>query len=159
MRRLLLAPVVPLAALAGCAGPAVPDLGKAEADVRAADAHWLEAAKAHDLERTLGYWSDDAVLMVPGAAPIVGKEALRKFVSDSFAIPDFSISWVMDKVQVAKGGDMAYATGSNQITLTTPDGQHLVQHNNALELWRRQADGSWTCVVDVASPAEQKPPS
>ena len=148
-----------LAGAAGCAGPAAPDLAKAEADIRAADGQWLEAAKAHDVERTVSYWSDDATLLVPGSPPIVGKEALRKFVSDSFAVPDFSITWVMDRTQLAQGGDMAYATGTNQITLTTPEGQHVVQHNNALEVWRRQADGSWKCVVDVASPAEQKPPS
>lgn len=142
-----------LAALGGCSSSAVPDLAKAEAEVRAADAQWREAAAAHDLERTVSYWSDDAQLLVPGAPPIVGRDAIRKFVSDAFAAPDFSITWVIDKVTIAKGGDLAYGTGTNQISLTTPDGKHVVEQNKAVEVWRREADGSWKCVVDVATPA------
>src|SRR5215472_7101529 len=91
--------------------------------------------------------------MVPGAPPIVGKVAIRKYVSDAFATPDFAITWSIDKVQVAKAGDLAYATGSNQITLTAPDGKHVVQGNNAIEVWKRDADGAWHCVLDAAIPA------
>lgn len=140
-------------ATAGCHGTP-PDLRKAEAEIRAADSAWLAAAGAHDLERTVSYWSDDAVLVAPGAAPVRGKEALRKYVADAFAIPDFSITWTIDEVQVAKSADLAYATGSNQISLTTPDGKHVVERNHAVEVWRKDPDGTWRCVVDVASPEE-----
>jgi uncharacterized protein (TIGR02246 family) len=139
-------------ATAGCHGQPPPDLRKAEAEVRAADAAWLEAAGAHDLERTVAYWSGDAVLMAPGVAPVRGKEALRKYVSDAFATPDFSITWTLDAVQVAKSADLAYATGSNQISLTTPDGKHVVERNQAVEVWRKDPDGAWRCVLDIASP-------
>ncbi|HEY7964990.1 MAG TPA: DUF4440 domain-containing protein [Steroidobacteraceae bacterium] len=136
-----------LAALAACQGGADP--GHAEAEIRAADAHWLAAARAHDLERTLSYWSDDVILMQPGSAPLVGKDALRKYVKESFAIPDFSISWVIDRVWIAKSGDLAYATGTDEISLTTPDGKHVVEHNDSVGIWRRGPDGAWKCAVDI----------
>jgi uncharacterized protein (TIGR02246 family) len=141
-----------LAVVSGCQGPPPPDPQQAAAAIRTADAAWLAAAQAHDLERTVSYWSDDAQLLVPGAAPIVGKDAIRKYVSDAFAVRDFSISWNIDTVQVARAGDMAYAVGSNQIALTAPDGAHVVEHNKAVEVWRRDADGAWRCILDVASP-------
>jgi uncharacterized protein (TIGR02246 family) len=144
---------VALAVAAGCQGQPPPDLQQAVAAIRAADATWLAAAQAHDLERTVSYWSDDAQLLVPGAAAIVGKDAIRKYVSDAFAARDFSIAWSIDTVQVARGGDLAYAVGSNQITLTAPDGTRVVEHNKAVEVWRRDADGAWRCVLDAASPA------
>ena len=136
-----------LAALAACRGGADP--GHAEAEIRATDARWLAAARAHDLERTLSFWSDDVILIRPGSAPLVGKDALRKYVKDSFAIPDFSISWAIDRVWIARSGDLAYATGTDEISLTTPDGKHVVEHNNAVGIWRRGPDGAWKCAVDI----------
>lgn len=134
-------------ALAACQRAADP--AHAEAEIRATDARWLAAAQAHDLEGTLAFWSDDVILMQPGSAPLVGQDALRKYVKDSFAIPDFSISWVIDRVWVAKSGDLAYATGTDEISLTTPDGKHVVEHNNSVAIWRRGPDGAWKCAVDI----------
>ena len=144
-----------LAALAACQRAADPT--HAEAEIRATDARWLAAAHAHDLERTLTFWSDDAILMQPRAAPLVGKDALRTYVRDSFAIPDFSISWVIDRVWVAKSGELAYATGTDEISLTTPDGKHVVEHNNSVGIWRKGPDGSWTCAVDIWNAAGPQP--
>ena len=145
--RLFGAAVATLAALAACQRAADP--AQAEAEIRATDARWLAAAHAHDLERTLSFWSDDAILMQPGAAPLVGKDALRAYVRDSFAIPDFSISWVIGRVWVAQAGDLAYTTGRDEISLRTPDGKHVVEHNNSVGIWRRGRDGSWKCAVDI----------
>jgi uncharacterized protein (TIGR02246 family) len=144
-----------LGALAGCAGMATPaaDPVRAEAAIRAADARWLAAARAHDLERSVSYWSDDAVLLVNGSAAIVGKDAIRRYVTGAFAIPDFSISWTMGHVVVAKSGDLAYATGTNRISMTTPQGKPVVERNNAVEVWKKEPDGSWKCVVDIANSA------
>ena len=80
--------VLPLAVLAGCqsvSAPA-PDPVREEAAIRATDARWLAAAEAHDLERTVSYWTDDVYMMPPGGAALVGKEALRRYVGGAFAI-------------------------------------------------------------------------
>jgi len=150
--------LVLLAALAGCKGmPPAPDPIQAEAAIRAADARWLAAAQAHDLEQTVSYWSDDVYMMPPGGPPLVGKEALRRYVAGAFAIPDFSITWVTDHVWVAKSGDLAYATGTDTIRLTSPDGKPIVEHNKAVAVWRKEPDGSWKCAVDIWNSAESQP--
>jgi uncharacterized protein (TIGR02246 family) len=148
-----------LAVLAGCKGMATPaaDPVREEVAIRAADARWLAAAQAHDLEQAVSYWSDDAVLLVTGSPAIVGKDAIRRYVTGAFTIPDFSISWTMDRVAVAKSGDLAYATGTNRISMTTPEGKPVVEHNKAVEVWRKEPDGSWKCVVDIANSAVTQP--
>lgn len=98
---------------------------------------------------TLSFWSDDVILMQPGAAAVIGKEALRRYVSDAFAIPGFSISWVMDQVWVAKSGELVYATGSDEIHMTSAEGKAVIEHNKSLVIWRRQPDGTWKCAVDM----------
>jgi uncharacterized protein (TIGR02246 family) len=145
--------LVILAALAACRTAPVPDQARDEAAIRAADARWLAAAQAHDLEASLSYWSDDAILMVAGAPAMVGKEAIRRYVAGAFAIPDFSISWATDRVWVAKAGDVAYATGTTRISMTLPDGKRVVEHDNAVTVWRKEPAGSWKCVLDIANSA------
>ncbi len=151
--------LLPLAVLAGCqsmSAPA-PDAVREAAAIRAADARWLAAAQAHDLEQTVSYWTDDVYMMPPGGPPMVGKEALRRYVSGAFTIPDFSISWVTDRIWVAKSGDVAYAVGTDTIRLTTPEGKAVVEHNKAVAVWRKEPDGSWKCAVDIWNAAEPQP--
>ena len=154
-----LATLVMFVAVAACKTAPVSDPAGDEAAIRATDARWLAAAQAHDLERTLSYWADDAIVMVPGAPALAGKEAIRRYVSGAFAIPDFSITWVTDRVWVAKSGDLAYATGTDHIRMTTSEGKPLVEHNKAVVVWRKEADGSWKCVVDVWNSEASAPES
>jgi uncharacterized protein (TIGR02246 family) len=153
--RFLIAAVL-LAALAACTTrPTVmPDLAGEEAAIRATDARWLAAAQAHDLERTVSYWTDDVYMMSPGGPVMLGKEALRRYVAGAFAIPGFSISWVTDHVWVAKSGDLAYSVGTDTIRLTSPEGKPVEEHNKAVAVWRKGPDGSWRCAVDIWNSAE-----
>ena len=66
----------------GCSRRA--DLAAEEAAIRQADAAWLAAASAHDLERTASFWADDATILAPETPPVVGKDAIRKYVSAAF---------------------------------------------------------------------------
>ena len=149
--------MVVLVAVSACKTTPAPDPARDEAAIRAADARWLAAAQAHDLEGSLSYWSDDAILMASGAPVMTGKEAIRRYVSGAFAIADFSISWATDRVWVAKSGDIAYATGTNRISMTTPDGTPVMEYDNAVTVWRKAPDGAWKCVVDIGSPSGAHP--
>jgi uncharacterized protein (TIGR02246 family) len=155
-KRCLYAIVSLLAVLAGCRSqPApAPDPVREDAAIRATDARWLAAAQARDLERTVSYWTDDVYLMPPGGPPILGKEALRRYVGGAFAIPDFSITWVTDRIWVAKSGEVAYAVGTDIIRLTTPEGRAVIEHNKAVAVWRKEPDGSWKCAVDIWNSGE-----
>jgi uncharacterized protein (TIGR02246 family) len=124
-----------------------------EAAIRRADANWLAAASTRDLERTLPYWSDDATILAPGTPAVVGKDAIRKYVSGAFATPGFSITWTTDRIEIAKSGDLAYSTGTDRITINGSDGKPVVQENRSAAIWRKQPDGSWKCTVDIMSPA------
>ena len=53
---------------------------------------WARTAASGDLERTLSFWSDDAIVMPPGQPAVVGKAAIREFLRQTSAIPGFSIT-------------------------------------------------------------------
>jgi len=142
-----------------CGAHHAANLAAEEAAIRTADANWLAAAKARDLERILPFWADDATILPSGDPAITGKVAIRQYVAGAFATPGFSISWNTDKIGVSSSGDLAYSTGTNHITFNNSDGKTIVADNRAVVVWKKQPDGSWKCTVDMMSPAPPLPAS
>ena len=152
--RLLTTIALAIAVAGGCGGSHRVNLSDEEAAIRRTYAYWLAAAASHDLNRVLPFWADDATILAPGARPIVGKEAIRKYVTESFATPGFSITWKTEKVEVSQSGDLAYSTGTNRISVNGPDGKPLTEEGRGVTIWKKQTDGSWRCVLEVMSPAD-----
>jgi uncharacterized protein (TIGR02246 family) len=142
-----------IAAAAGCGAQPKVNLAAEEVVIRATDANWLAAATAHDLERILPFWADDATILPPSAPAVTGKQAIRQYISGAFATPGFSITWKTDKIEVSQSGDLAYSTGTDRISLNTPDGKSVTEENRGVVVWKKQPDGSWKCILDVMSPA------
>lgn len=113
------------------------------------DAEWSEAAQTRDVDRIVSYWADDATVLPPGGPAIVGKAAIREFVAKSFENPSFRISWKTNDVVVSPDGNFAYGIGTNRVNVTAPDGTPVTMDGKAVTIWRREADGSWKCVVDI----------
>jgi uncharacterized protein (TIGR02246 family) len=124
-------------------------MSDAVSEILRLDAEWAQAAERRDIERILRFWSDDATVFPPGGPPIAGKAAIRSYVAESLKTPGFSISWKTDNVVVSRGGDLAYATGTNRVTFIGPDGRQVTVDGKAVTVWRREADGSWKCVIDI----------
>jgi uncharacterized protein (TIGR02246 family) len=152
--RLLTTVALAIAVAGGCGGSHRVNLPDEEAAIRRTDADWLAAAASHDLNRVLPFWADDATILAPGRPPIVGKEPIRKYVTESFATPGFSITWKTERVEVSQSGDLAYSTGTERISFNGPDGKSLTEEGRGVTIWKKQTDGSWRCVLDVMSPAE-----
>jgi ketosteroid isomerase-like protein len=46
-------------------------------------------------------------------------------------------------------GNVAYALAKTTTTFTGPDGKPVVVPGKAATMWRKGADGRWSCVVDI----------
>jgi uncharacterized protein (TIGR02246 family) len=131
----------------GCAS------GNSQTDIQSEilrlDAEWARAAQGRDIDQVVSYWADDAIVFPPGSPPLKGKPAIRDFVAKSFQTPGFSISWKTTNVAVARSGDLAYATGTNRVSFTGPDGRQVTVEGKAVTVWRREKEGIWKCVIDI----------
>lgn len=132
---------------------------RAAAAIKEADKHWLEAAAAKNLERTVAFWTDDAVIYPPGQPSVIGKEAIRRYVADGFKTPGFSVSWKSAEPVVSKGGDVAYTLGTNQFTFQDPQGKLVTVRGRGVVVWKRHRDGRWKCAVDIWNAEPEAPPS
>jgi ketosteroid isomerase-like protein len=122
---------------------------KAEQALRDADAAWSKAAESKDVEKTVSYYSDDAIVLPPNASAATTKEAIRKIWQDMFASPGFVISWKATKVEVAKSGDLGFVSGTYELTMNDASGKTVNDRGKYVEVWEKKADGKWKCGTDT----------
>ncbi|HKC36451.1 MAG TPA: DUF4440 domain-containing protein [Chitinophagaceae bacterium] len=135
--------------ISGCQQAKV-DMKAEEAAIMKADSTWSAlASELKDVDKTVSYWSDDAVLIPPGQPIIKGKEALRKFVEGSKNIPGFSISWRSSDVHFSPDAKLAYMYGENLMSMNDSTGNKISIPGRGYTVWRKEADGNWKCVVDM----------
>jgi ketosteroid isomerase-like protein len=151
-----------LLSLTGCTQTA-PDTHETEVKtLRELDAQWSKTAGAKDLDATVAFYADDAVVM-PGDAPVANtRQTIRDLWAPMLA-PDVSVSWQVNQAEVARSGDVGYARGVYQLVMKDAAGKSTTERGKLLEVWKRRADGKWKCAVDSfsadappAPPAPQK---
>ena len=123
--------------------------GAEEAALKALDAEWSKAAASKNVDKTVSYYADDAIVMPSNSPALTGKEAIRAMWQGMLGAPNFSGGWTATKVDVAQSGDLAYITGTYEISETGADGKPMTDKGKYLEVWKKQADGSWKCVADM----------
>jgi uncharacterized protein (TIGR02246 family) len=138
--------------------PARVDVASDRAALFRADKAWSQAAARRDVEEVLSFWTDDASVFPPGQPPVVGKEALRRYVTGGFAMPGFSIQWETSAFEVSAAGDIAYGVGTNVVTINDPQGKRITERGRAVTVWRKGTDGLWRCVVDIWNAGPGVPP-
>jgi len=116
------------------------------------DAEWADAASAgKDIDKIVSYWSDDAIVMVPGQPLYEGKAAIRHFVEQSLHTPGFKIHWVSEKPIFSPDGMMAFMRGATEMNLPGPNGGAMTVHMRGITIWRRSKGGEWLCVADIGN--------
>jgi len=117
--------------------------------LRDLDAQWANAAAAKDVEQTIAFYSDDAVVLPPNATSAATKETIRNGWKEMFASSGFVISWQPTRVQVATSGGMAWVSGTYELTMNDASGKPINDHGKYLEVWEKQPDGIWKCAADM----------
>jgi ketosteroid isomerase-like protein len=123
---------------------------KAEQALRDADDQWSKAAGAHDLEKTVSFYSSDAIVLPPNGAAVTTKDGIHDMWEQ--LIRDMqSMSWKATRVEVAKSGDLGYITGTYEMSIKDETGKLINDKGKYLEVWKKQGDGSWKCSADMFS--------
>ena len=132
-----------------------------EADMMAVkdtEVQWNQDWASRDLDKIMAHYADDAVLMVPGGPSANGKSAIREGIKAMAADPATSLKFTAAKVEIAKSGDVAWTQGTYTLTLTDPQTKQVINdHGSYVTTYRKQPDGSWKAVADIAT--SEVPPS
>ena len=119
--------------------------GAEEKAVRDADAEWSKVAGAKDLDKTVAFYADDALVMPPNQAAVTTKDGIRNLWKGFLDILQ-DISWKTTRVEVAKSGDMAFLTGTYEMTMK--DGTK--DHGKYCEVWEKKGS-TWKVGIDMFS--------
>ena len=122
---------------------------KIEQDLRDLDAKWSAAAAAKDVDKTVSYYSEDAVVMPPNAPSAKTRETIRTAWKEMLTTPGAAIRWKAAKVEVAKAGDLACVSGTYEETMTEASGKPVKDHGKYVAIFKKQADGTWKVVADI----------
>src|SRR5689334_5227204 len=102
---LAIAGCISLLSLAACTQPATDTHADEEKTLRELDAQWSKTAAAKDLDATVAFYSDDAVVL-PGDAPAANTKQTIRQVWAPLLAPDASVSWQVNQAEVARSGDL-----------------------------------------------------
>jgi uncharacterized protein (TIGR02246 family) len=151
-----LAPFALAVLLFGCAQappPAPPDTRAAdEKAIRDLETAWVKEFAAKDMDKIVAHYADDGTVLLSNAPTMVGKDAIRAGMKDVIADPKFVLDLKTVKVDVSKD-DLAYSQGTYSVTGTDPKTKKVMAETGRyVEVYKKQADGSWKIVEDINSP-------
>jgi uncharacterized protein (TIGR02246 family) len=140
----------------GCATaqpPTAPDTRAAdEQAIRDGEAQWVKDFAAKDVEKVAAHYADDGSSMIPLMTLMTGKDAIRAGLKQEFSDPNSSLDFHPTKVEASKSADLAYSQGTYAYTSTDPKTKKaMIEHGNYVEVYKKQADGSWKVAADIAT--------
>ena len=109
------------------------------------DRLFAEAVNAGDVESVVALYEDDASF-VQRDGVAVGRTAIRAAIGRMLSV-EARLTCDVRKI-VRAGPDLALLYNDWTLSMTGPEGARVQRSGRALELVRRQADGTWKFVVD-----------
>jgi uncharacterized protein (TIGR02246 family) len=122
------------------------------------EVQWNSDWAAKDGAKVLAHYADDAVLMTPGMEAVKGKDAIKGALDGMLADQALSLKFKANNVVVSTAGDLAYTQGDYTMTMTDPASHKVMNdHGSYVTTYRKQKDGSWKAVADIATSAVPPP--
>lgn len=152
-RDYLLAGVAAGLLLAGCS-PAARNEAATEnvsashdAAIRSVVADWLDQIRKRDAAAIAQNYTEDGVLMPPGAPIAEGREAIEKAWSGMMKTPGFELTFEPTTILVSSAGDLAMDRGTYRFSSTGPNGP-VTETGKYVVVWRN-VGGEWKAAADI----------
>lgn len=120
-----------------------------EAAIRALEEEWWKSGVAKDVEKFVSYYAPDASVYPPNAALTRGREEIRKLFAGMMSSPGFAIQGRSLKAEAARSGDLAWETGTFELTMNDAKSKPTTSSGKYVVVWRKQPNGEWKAVADI----------
>jgi uncharacterized protein (TIGR02246 family) len=109
---------------------------------------WMRATREGDVDTVLSLMTPDAVFLVPGQAPMHGREAFAQALQGTLGSYTVDATSHIDEITVC--GELAYCRTQLSMIVTSRHSQTPVErHGHTLTILRRGADGKWLLARDA----------
>ena len=114
---------------------------------------WYCAMEDGDVDRLMSLVTSDVIFKPPGAAPIIGENALRQALTTFLKEHSETIDYDVEEIEVS--GPLAFARILESTTIRPKSGaESLAVNGMHLTVLRRQPDGEWLVARDISSLVE-----
>lgn len=132
---------------------ALATLGNARAeDLRSAmeadNARWLAAYNTNNPAAFPTMYTEDAVVLPPGAQPVTGRQAIGQFWGDRLK-PGNRKDHTFEIVSIQQDGKYAYQVARWTLKVVKNAGEPTNLSGNTVRIFERQADGTWLTKVHI----------
>ena len=136
-----------IAFLTACTQPPPPDTREADTKaIKEVESAWVKAAASKNLDAYVSFFTDDASVLTPNEPLLTGKQPIKDSMKPLMDDPNFTMSFIPNKVEVAKSGDLAFTQGPYKMSFSDMRGNKFEDEGKYLTVWRKQADGTWKAV-------------
>lgn len=119
-----------------------------EGEIRRLVATWMAATKSGDLETVLGLMTEDAVFLVAGRPPMIGKAAYAAAARTQAAHGAPKFEGTSDIREIRVLGDWAYMWTDLTVVVTPGAGKPVRRAGQTLTILRKEK-GEWLLARDA----------
>ena len=127
----------------------VSNTDEVRASIAAIDKKFMKDANRGGAAAGAAAYTDNAILMPPNHSPVEGKQAIEKYLAEigsQLQASNFQLSILEVDVQ----GDTTIVRGTYSSSFTVPGTDAPMEdRGKTLNVWKRQADGSWKLHRDI----------
>jgi len=151
----VMGPVMMLGLAMACqpqeAGLPTVDVAAVRTAIEGENAKWSQAYLAKDAAALAALYTEDAILAMPNAPRVNGREAIAAAYGAVFAqVSPTTNDVTVDRIEVAQSGDFAYVVGTYGGTSTMADGSSSADTGKYVAVFKN-VNGQWMLAVDTWS--------
>lgn len=118
-------------------------------EIRKQDALWVKAAATKNPDAWIAFYAPDATVLPPNEPVLTTKAQIRESIAKFLALPNLKVTWKPTKIEISRSGELGYAFGAYQLSYTNSSGDTVFDRGKNVEIWKKQPNGSWKCLVDT----------
>ena len=123
-------------------------MDKDEKEIRQMVDTWMAATRESDLDRVLELMAEDAVFLVPGKPPMIGRKAFADAARGSWANGPVKFDGKSEIQEIRVLGDWAWMWTKLRVEATMPDGKPVTRSGHTLTILRKE-NGRWLLARDA----------
>lgn len=133
-----------LVALAACQPGPLTDADRSA--INALDQEFARLARAHALDTLVNnYYTEDAIVLAPNAPAATGRAAILALLSTYPPFSDFQLR----TEEINGAGTTGWVRGRYSMVMAPPGAAAIPDSGKYLEIWHKQADGTWKVIRDM----------
>jgi ketosteroid isomerase-like protein len=132
------------------------NVGREQTLLLEVDRQWSQSTR--DVDKFLSYYTADAAVYPQGMPVVKGSGPIRETFTKMSSAPGFSLRWTPASATVSSAGDLAYTTGTYQMTMNDPSGAPTTDHGKYVAVWKKASSGQWKVAEDIFN-SDAPPPA